>query len=116
MVDCADGHTPVVYGDLVLPVAAHYDEVLAVLDRLEGYAPGGPASQNLYERVVVQAHRPDGTTVRAWVYLAAGPLAARLRATGTPVPGGDWLGRAPEADADLRRTTARALPPVPRRP
>lgn len=79
----------VVHGALIHPRAADYDEVRAVLDRLEDYAPGDP--RNLYERVVTEAARPDGRTVRAWVYLAAAPLAARLRATGTPIAGGDWL-------------------------
>ncbi|WP_406149241.1 gamma-glutamylcyclotransferase family protein [Streptomyces sp. NBC_01012] len=30
-------------------------------------------------------------SVRAWVYLAAAPVARSLRAGGTPVPNGDWL-------------------------
>ncbi|MGW8554099.1 gamma-glutamylcyclotransferase family protein [Streptomyces tubercidicus] len=78
----------VVHGALVRPRDTEYDAVCAVLDRLEGYAPGDP--HNLYERVVTEAVCPDGKTVRAWVYLAAEPLAARLRATGTPIEGGDW--------------------------
>ncbi len=78
----------VVHGTLVWPRAADYDAVRAVLDRLEGYAPGDP--RNLYERVVTDALRPDGSRVRAWVYLAAPPLAARLRATGTVIEGGRW--------------------------
>ncbi len=82
-----------VHGALVHPRAADYDEVRTVLDRLEDYAPGDP--RNLYERVVTDAVRPDGRTVRAWVYLAAEPLAARLRTTGTPIGGGDWLAAAP---------------------
>lgn len=79
----------VVHGDLVWPRDADYDEVRTALDRLEGYAPGDPG--NHYERVVTEAVCPDGTTVRAWAYLAAEPLAARLRATGVPIEGGDWL-------------------------
>ncbi|TJZ55705.1 gamma-glutamylcyclotransferase [Streptomyces piniterrae] len=79
----------VVHGDLVRPRDADYDEVRRVLDLLEGYAPGDP--HNLYERVATEAVCPDGRTVRAWVYLAAEPLAARLRATGTRIEGGDWL-------------------------
>ncbi|KPC58832.1 gamma-glutamylcyclotransferase family protein [Streptomyces chattanoogensis] len=79
----------VVHGTLVHPRDTDYDEVRAVLDRLEGYAPGDP--ENVYERVVTEAVRPDGGTVRAWVYLAAAPLAARLRATGPLIEGGCWL-------------------------
>lgn len=78
----------VVHGDLVQPSEDVHDEVRAALDRLEGYVPGAPG--NLYERVVWRAERADGETVRAWLYVAAEPLATRLRATGTPVPGGDW--------------------------
>ena len=79
----------VVSGELIHPLADRYDEVLAVLDRLEEYAPGAP--DNVYERVAVDVLRAAGGTARAWVYLAAAPLAARLRASGTPIPGGDWL-------------------------
>ncbi|UGY91317.1 gamma-glutamylcyclotransferase family protein [Streptomyces gobiensis] len=80
-----------VHGELVLPAPARYAEVLRVLDRLEGYAPGAP--DNLYERVTAEAVRPDGSTVRAWVYLAAAPLADKLRAAGTMIAGGDWADR-----------------------
>jgi gamma-glutamylcyclotransferase (GGCT)/AIG2-like uncharacterized protein YtfP len=51
-----------VHGALVRPRDADYDEVRAVLDRLEGYAPGAP--DNLYERVATDADRADGRTVR----------------------------------------------------
>ncbi|MGW3007610.1 gamma-glutamylcyclotransferase family protein [Streptomyces sp. NPDC001219] len=78
----------VVHGALIRPRDTDYDEVCTLLDRLEGYTPGDP--RNHYERVATEAVCPDGRTVRAWVYLAAGPLAARLRATGTPLAGGDW--------------------------
>ncbi|MEW1659785.1 gamma-glutamylcyclotransferase family protein [Streptomyces sp. NPDC093707] len=85
----------VVHGVLVHPRAADYDAVRALLDHLEGYTPGTPAGAgNLYERVATEAARADGRTVRAWVYLAAEPLAGRLRATGTPLAGGRWTGRA----------------------
>lgn len=80
----------VVHGDLVRPRDHDYDEVRAVLDRLEGHVPG--ARGNLYERVRTDAVLADGRTVRAWVYLAAAPLAARLRSTATPLAGGDWRG------------------------
>ncbi|MGG2463178.1 gamma-glutamylcyclotransferase family protein [Streptomyces sp. RGM 3693] len=85
----------VVHGALISPRDADYDAVRAALDLLEGYTPGAPAGTgNLYERVATEAVCPDGRTVRAWVYLAAEPLATRLRATGTPVAGGHWTGRA----------------------
>ncbi|MFI9046364.1 gamma-glutamylcyclotransferase family protein [Streptomyces sp. NPDC053427] len=78
----------IVHGTLIRPRDADYDEVCAVLDRLEDYAPGDP--ENVYERVVTEAVCSDGRTERAWVYLAAEPLAARLRAGGTLIEGGCW--------------------------
>ncbi|MFD5449229.1 gamma-glutamylcyclotransferase family protein [Streptomyces sp. NPDC127100] len=85
-VEAPDG---TVRGDLVIPVPEAYDDVLAALDRLEEYVPGDPG--NLYDRVARDVVRDaDGTPVRAWVYVAAPAVAARLRARGVPVPGGDW--------------------------
>lgn len=87
----ADAGSAVV-GELVTPAPEAYDGVLAELDRLEGYhGPSRP--RNVYDRLRWEALRPDGTRAPAWVYLAAPPLARRLRATGTEIPGGDWLGR-----------------------
>jgi gamma-glutamylcyclotransferase (GGCT)/AIG2-like uncharacterized protein YtfP len=78
----------VVAGEVVTPRTEDYDELLRALDRLEDYAPGDP--RNLYERVERAAVRPDGTPVRAWVYVAASGVAARLRARGRLIEGGDW--------------------------
>ncbi|MGJ5751251.1 gamma-glutamylcyclotransferase (GGCT)/AIG2-like uncharacterized protein YtfP [Streptomyces puniciscabiei] len=81
-----------VRGELITPRPESYAELLAALDRLEEHAPGD--SRNLYERVARDVIRTaDGTPTLAWVYLAAPPVAARLRATGTPIEGGDWLSR-----------------------
>ncbi|MGW2489216.1 gamma-glutamylcyclotransferase family protein [Streptomyces sp. NPDC001606] len=80
-----------VHGALVTARPEAYDALLAALDRLEEYTPGDP--RNLYERVTRDALRPDGTPVRAWVYLAAPPVAARLRAEGRRIDSGDWLSR-----------------------
>ncbi|POX48596.1 hypothetical protein C3489_26735 [Streptomyces sp. Ru71] len=79
-------------GALVTARPEAYGELLAELDRLEDYVPGDP--RNLYERVQRRAVREsDGTPVRAWVYVAAPAVAARLRARGRPIEGGDWLSR-----------------------
>ncbi|WP_050502762.1 gamma-glutamylcyclotransferase family protein [Streptomyces monomycini] len=100
----------VVHGDLIAPREDAYDSVRAALDRLEGYVPGGPG--NLYERVARQAECVDGRSVRAWMYVAAAPLAARLRASGPPIPGGDWLrGRAAGAPPCTAAPAARPAPP-----
>ncbi|WP_330304415.1 MULTISPECIES: gamma-glutamylcyclotransferase family protein [unclassified Streptomyces] len=82
----------VVSGELVTALPEAYEELLAALDGLEEYTPGDP--RNLYERVVREATSADGTTVvRAWVYVAAPTVAARLRARGKLVESGDWHGR-----------------------
>ncbi|MER6420672.1 gamma-glutamylcyclotransferase family protein [Streptomyces sp. NPDC001137] len=79
----------VVYGELVTAVPEMYEELLVALDRLEEYAPGDP--RNLYERVEREVHPEDGNTaVRAWVYVAAPAVAARLRARGKLIESGDW--------------------------
>ncbi|MGW7291551.1 gamma-glutamylcyclotransferase family protein [Streptomyces xiamenensis] len=76
----ARGARATITGELMYVPEPAFGEVLATLDRLEG--PD-------YDRLVVRLL--NGT--RAWTYLAAEPLATRLRTTGTPIPGGDWLAR-----------------------
>ncbi|MFI2210765.1 gamma-glutamylcyclotransferase family protein [Streptomyces sp. NPDC020141] len=79
-------------GEVLTAAPGEYRALLAALDELEEYlAPGHPA--NLYERVVRDVRRADGTAIRAWVYLAAPAVARRLLLDGTPVPGGDWCAR-----------------------
>lgn len=80
-------------GEAVWARTEEYDRLLGVLDRLEEYSghPGHP--DNLYERVVREVVLADGTTVAAWVYVAAERTAHRLRSAGTPVSGGEWRGR-----------------------
>lgn len=82
-----------VAGELVTALPQAYGQLLADLDRLEEYSPGDP--DNLYERVPreVVTVGNDTTAVRAWVYVAAPSIAARLRNGGTLVDGGDWLAR-----------------------
>jgi gamma-glutamylcyclotransferase (GGCT)/AIG2-like uncharacterized protein YtfP len=78
-----------VHGELVSALPERYEELLVALDRLEEYAPDDPSS--LYERVPREVRREaDGSAVRAWVYLAAPSVAARLRARGRLIESGDW--------------------------
>lgn len=78
-----------VRGELVTALPEAYAELLVELDRLEEYVPGDPRS--LYERVEREVVRvADGTAVRAWVYVAAPAVAARLRAGGRLIESGDW--------------------------
>ncbi|MYR42512.1 gamma-glutamylcyclotransferase family protein [Streptomyces sp. SID5910] len=87
-----EGPHGTVRGDLVTPLPEAYDDLLAALDRLEEYAPGDP--RNLYDRVARDVVRDaGGTPVRAWVYVAAPPVAARLRARGVVIGSGDWWAR-----------------------
>ncbi|WDV51514.1 gamma-glutamylcyclotransferase [Streptomyces coeruleorubidus] len=82
----------VVRGELVTARPQAYAELLAELDRLEEYVPGDPRS--LYERVERKVVRDtDGAAVRAWVYVAAPAVAARLRTRGRPIAGGEWRAR-----------------------
>ncbi|MFE2355197.1 gamma-glutamylcyclotransferase family protein [Streptomyces parvulus] len=78
-----------VRGEVVTARPEEYEALLAELDRLEEYVPGDP--RNLYDRVARTVVRDtDGTTLRAWVYVAAPAVAARLRATAAPLPDGTW--------------------------
>ncbi|MBT2387210.1 gamma-glutamylcyclotransferase family protein [Streptomyces sp. ISL-11] len=75
-------------GDLVFLAADRHDAVLASLDGLEGTAPG--VATRHYMRVERPVLLADGRATRAWVYLAGEEMARRLRAVGTPIPGGSW--------------------------
>ena len=77
----------VVHGELITARPDEYDELLVALDRLEEYDPRDPRS--LYERVERQVTGGNGP-VRAWVYVAAPAVAARLRARGKLIESGDW--------------------------
>ncbi|MEV6752225.1 gamma-glutamylcyclotransferase family protein [Streptomyces sp. NPDC051214] len=78
-----------VYGELITATPSAYDRLLAALDVLEEYAPGDP--RNLYERVEREVILLDGAPANAWVYVAAPRVAARLRASGAVIGGGDWV-------------------------
>ncbi|WP_172386882.1 gamma-glutamylcyclotransferase family protein [Streptomyces sp. MNP-20] len=97
----APGAGPV-HGDLVTARPETYGRLLADLDHLEEYVPGDPRS--LYLREALAVVREDGTTARAWVYVAAPPLAARLRATAEPLRDGSWVTPVPPAPPGGPRT------------
>ncbi|MEU6675859.1 gamma-glutamylcyclotransferase family protein [Streptomyces sp. NPDC046925] len=77
-----------VRGELITALPSAYERLLADLDVLEVCAPGDP--RNLYDRVVREVTLLDGAAARAWVYVAAPRVAARLRASGAVIGGGDW--------------------------
>ncbi|MEV0525087.1 gamma-glutamylcyclotransferase family protein [Streptomyces sp. NPDC050439] len=78
-----------VHGELITATPSAYDRLIADLDVLEGYAPGDP--RNLYERVEREVILLGGAPASAWVYVAAPRVAARLRASGAVIGGGDWV-------------------------
>lgn len=82
------GGSAVVRGELAEVPAESYEEVLAALDRLEEYVPGG----NLYERrpARVRGERGEAT---AWTYLAGERLTRELRLSGRLIASGDWRDR-----------------------
>ncbi|MFV9504326.1 MAG: gamma-glutamylcyclotransferase family protein [Oscillochloridaceae bacterium umkhey_bin13] len=82
--------TAVVVGELVSLRLAVYQLVLADLDRLEGYVPGG--SHNLYERLITTVTTADGPR-EAWVYVAGAATLAQIRAGQLHhIPSGNWGG------------------------
>ncbi len=87
----ADPHSAVL-GELMVIHPHCYAQVLANLDRLEGYRPH--AADSHYQRVrrqVTYRHPHSGQHLAvAWAYLAGPEAAARLAAA-QPIPHGDWL-------------------------
>lgn len=79
-----------VRGELVTVRPEEYVGLLRDLDGLEDYVPGD--ARNLYERVEREVGI-GSRRVRAWVYIAAPAVAARLRDCGTRIEGGDWAAR-----------------------
>lgn len=78
-----------VHGDLITIRDDLYDEVLARLDGLEGYRPGG---RGLYDRIAVTA--VSGTdAVQAWTYVVPPRRLPTVLARHARIRSGDWLRR-----------------------
>jgi gamma-glutamylcyclotransferase (GGCT)/AIG2-like uncharacterized protein YtfP len=78
----------VVYGSLVSVRPAEYAAVVAQLDDLEGYRPGG--MNNLYERLTISVHTAAGRR-EAYVYVAGAATEHDIRAgLLRKVYGGNW--------------------------
>lgn len=84
-----------VVGDLAFVLPEDYSDVLADLDRLEGYSRRRPGGHYQREALAVHYQDADGSevTALAWVYLAGPAVRARLLGA-NPVPGGDWVASA----------------------
>lgn len=66
--------------------------VLRELDELEGYRPGRPAAENLYQRVRAEVFGSGGASLgEAWLYVMEKERVRRLR--GVPIAGGAWKAR-----------------------
>jgi gamma-glutamylcyclotransferase (GGCT)/AIG2-like uncharacterized protein YtfP len=81
-----------VVGELMVATPGEYHEVLADLDRLEGFR-GTARASNLYERVAREVTFVDesgsAVTTMAWVYTAGGHFFEGRGAV--RVEGGDWV-------------------------
>lgn len=76
--------------EVVWPVRALYDQVLADVDHLEGYSPCRPPARNLYQRIDVVAKLDNGGEVPAWMY-EIGPSVGWLTVSDhTTVRSGDY--------------------------
>ena len=75
--------------EIVWPLPALYDQILADVDYLEGYNPHAHARHNLYTRVAVTATTHQQREVEAWLY-EAGPHALTSLAHLPSRPGGDY--------------------------
>ena len=69
----------VAVGAIIRPVPGRYSDVLARLDRIEGYP-------SHYDRVEVTASTPDGP-VQAWIYSPGDSTRSGL----VRIPDGDWV-------------------------
>lgn len=83
-----DPDSPGVVGNMIDVEETHWDQVRHDLDRLEGFSPG--EGFNHYVRVVRDIELDDGTTQRAWVYLASPEVARKLDDDWPRVPSGDF--------------------------
>lgn len=79
-----------VIGQIITIRPSEYDQVLLLLDDLEGYVVGG--SNNLYERISAAVETADGPQ-QAYLYIAGAATEQAIRAGELQkVPGGNWRG------------------------
>ena len=75
--------------EIAWPFPALYDQVLADIDRLEGYNPYNHPQHNFYTRVKVIATTNQQDEVEAWLY-EVGPHTLDSLADLPAVPGNDY--------------------------
>lgn len=74
------------HGVLMKIDAEAYEQVLVMVDALEGFNPDAPAA-SAYRRVEREVWLEDGRSQLAWVYLGS----LQFTQGCTPIPSGDWL-------------------------
>ncbi|GII25710.1 gamma-glutamylcyclotransferase family protein [Planosporangium mesophilum] len=85
-----DGQTDgQIVGNLMEVGEADFDEVLATLDRLEGYDPD--SARNHYNRIVVPVTTMDAETVEAYTYVADPSMYDAIRTRLPLIESGDWV-------------------------
>ncbi len=78
----------VVYGELITLQPFLHREIMADLDRLEGYSPQN-RDASLYQRDLIMVHSVDRAVIQmAWAYVGQQGL---LKSTDLRIEGGDWL-------------------------
>ena len=85
----SDNPDETVVGDLMQIEPALFGQVMADLDRLEGFTPG--SRFNLYNREVVTVTTEDGKTHDAYVYIVATEREERVRQSCPRIESGDWI-------------------------
>jgi gamma-glutamylcyclotransferase (GGCT)/AIG2-like uncharacterized protein YtfP len=78
-----------VWGDLIYIPPQIYSQLRVEIDALEWFTPG--ATDNWYWRVAREAVSPEGTKIRAWVYVATQTWFDTLPDPPQLIPPGDWL-------------------------
>ena len=74
-----------VHGMLVFVIPEYVDEMITIIDELEGYDPE-KHGESAYNREMREVELESGKTVTAWVYLGHKKYVDKER----PVPGGKW--------------------------
>jgi gamma-glutamylcyclotransferase (GGCT)/AIG2-like uncharacterized protein YtfP len=91
-----EGRAGEVQGVLITLRATRYHDVLRLIDALEGYDPSRPGA-SAYKRVIRVVGGPDGTPVRAWVYVGEAGHVTEDKL----IVGGSWPEHVSAAGADL---------------
>ena len=76
-----------------------YWDILASLDKLEGYTPNAPASSH-YRREIRAVTLADNSRIETWVYIGQPQLVRNC----PQIPDGDWQTYSQQKQADIEKT------------